>query len=286
MTIPCGRFAPSPTGRLHFGSLVAALGSWLHARAAGGRWVIRIEDIDPPREVPGAAEDILATLEACGLRSDDSVLFQSERTPAHDDAIGRLIADGHVYACRCSRSALAAFGGIHPRRCLEMRDPGSAPAWRLRVADETIAFVDGLRGPQRQDLAREVGDFVVRRVEGRAAYHLAVVVDDAAQGVTEVVRGADLLDATPRQILLQRRLGLPAVAYHHLPLALDAAGRKLAKHDAAVPVDRRDPLPALRAALAFLGQPAVAAGSVDALLAAALCAFDPRRIPRNEAPMP
>lgn len=282
-----GRFAPSPSGRLHFGSLVAALGSWLFARAAGGEWLVRIEDFDRERSVPGAADDILATLRAFGLEADFPAVAQSAREPLYRDALDRLRAAGLAYPCRCSRSDLAACDGIHPPTCVAAATDGATAArpaaWRLRVPDEAVGFVDLLQGRQRQDLRREVGDFVLWRVEGGVAYQLAVVVDDAAQGITDVVRGADLLDSTPRQILLQRLLGLPPLRYAHLPLAVDADGRKLSKHLQSLPVDGADPLPALRAALAFLGQPAPRGGSADAVLARALAAFDPAAIPRAAA---
>lgn len=283
-TAHVGRFAPSPTGRLHFGSLVAALGSWLFARAAGGRWLVRIEDLDRDREVAGAARDILATLAAFGMVSDEPVLAQSERVALYADALHCLEADGHAYRCWCSRTDLEAFGGIHPPRCVSVPSP-RLPAWRLRIGDATVAFNDAICGRIEQDLAREVGDFVIWRADGVCAYQLAVVVDDAAQGITEVVRGADLLDSTPRQILLQRLLGLPQPRYAHLPLALDAQGRKLSKHDAAHPVDACDPLPALRAALAFLGQPSRAETEPMALLEHAVRAFDPARIARSTLPI-
>ena len=279
-----GRFAPSPTGRLHFGSLVAALGSWLFARSAGGRWLVRMEDVDREREVAGAAAGILATLAAFGLDSDEPVVRQSERTPLYADALARLERAGHAYRCWCSRSDLTPFAGIHPPAC-PVGPAARRPAWRLRVGDATPAFEDLVQGAQRQNLAREVGDFVIWRADGACAYQLAVVVDDAAQGIDQVVRGADLLDSTPRQLLLQRRLDLPTPAYAHLPLALGSDGRKLSKHEAVLPVDAGDPLPALRAALRFLGQAPSPGGSVDAVLSAAARAFDARRIPRT-APAP
>ncbi|MBO9662451.1 tRNA glutamyl-Q(34) synthetase GluQRS [Dokdonella sp.] len=287
MTFHRGRFAPSPSGRLHFGSLVAALGSWLFARADNGEWLVRIEDFDRERVVPGAADDILATLHAFGFDSDRPVIHQSERDEVYRAALRRLEDAGQVYPCWCSRADLAAFGGIHPQNCIARPDPARAPAWRLRVPDESIAFLDAVQGEQRQDLRREVGDFVVWRVEKTVAYQLAVVVDDAAQGITAVVRGADLLDSTPRQILLQRLLDLPRLQYAHLPLALGADGRKLSKHELALPVDGDDPLPALRAALRFLGQPLPPARNVRDLLSAALEEFDAGRIPcAPSAPAP
>jgi glutamyl-Q tRNA(Asp) synthetase len=277
-----GRFAPSPTGPLHFGSLLAAFGSWLFARRAGGEWWVRIEDIDPPREVPGAAERQLRTLAAFGLVSDGPVLHQSTRDEAYREALRRLLATGAAFACHCSRSDLASVGGVH-HRCIDGADRGREPAIRLRVAPgSVVAFDDALQGRVRQDVAAEVGDFVLRRADGCWAYQLAVVVDDAAQGITDVVRGADLLDSTPRQILLQRALGLDTPRYAHLPLVLDADGRKLSKSLAARPVDAADPLPALRAAWRALGQPGAALdreATVAAALAAAQDAFMPECIP-------
>lgn len=272
-----GRFAPSPTGSLHFGSLVAAVGSWLCARHAGGRWLVRMEDIDPPREVAGAAADILATLPAFGLVADEPVLFQSQRRAAYDAAFEQLRADGHLFACGCSRSDLAATGGLHrDGACVSPADPQRAPAWRLRVPDIEIAFDDALQGPQRQNLREAVGDFVIRRVDGLYSYQLACVVDDAYQGITEVVRGADLLDSTPRQIYLQRCLGLPMPRYLHLPLALDDEGRKLSKSSHATAIAPGNPLPALRQALAFLGLPHKAPAITAAdLLAATSMRFNP-----------
>ncbi|MBY4598528.1 tRNA glutamyl-Q(34) synthetase GluQRS [bacterium BD-1] len=280
-----GRFAPSPTGPLHFGSLVAALGSWLFARHHGGEWLVRIEDLDPPREVPGAARAQLATLAAFGLEADQPPVFQSERGALYAAALEGLLARGEAFECRCSRSELEAAGGIH-RACVG-RGAGRTPAIRLRVPDETLVFEDRIQGHFEQALAREVGDFVLRRADGFWAYQLAVVVDDGAQGITDVVRGADLLDSTPRQLLLQRRLGLPTPGYAHLPLVLDAGGRKLGKSLAALPVDPADPGPALAAAWSFLGQDAArwpAALPAAKALERALPAFEPARIPRRAAP--
>ena len=278
-----GRFAPSPTGALHFGSLVAAFGSWLAARRARGRWLVRVEDLDPPREVAGAADAQLRALSGFGFEADGEIWRQSDRGDAYAKALDRLLADGLAFECHCSRSELAGEGGIH-RRCIAGAHRHD-PAIRLRVADGCeIAFDDGVHGRVAQRVDREVGDFVLRRADGFWAYQLAVVVDDAAQGITDIVRGADLLDSTPRQILLQRALGLPTPRYLHLPLVVDDDGRKLSKSLAALPVDADDPLPALRAAWTALGQDALALeGSVerDALLAAAATAFDPARIPRG-----
>ena len=277
-----GRFAPSPTGPLHFGSLLAALGSWLLARHAGGEWLVRIEDLDPPREVPGAALAQLDTLAAFGLVSDGPVLWQHDHGTAYLAALERLLAAGHAFACHCSRAALAPEGGVH-RRCSSGARPD--PAIRFRVPPgSTIAFVDAIQGRVLQDVSAEVGDFVLRRADGWWGYQLAVVVDDAAQGITDVVRGADLLDSTPRQILLQRALGMPTPRYAHLPLVVDGEGRKLSKSLAALPVDAGDPLPALRMAWRALGQDARAldgAGSATAALRAAQSAFIPEAIPAD-----
>jgi len=280
-----GRFAPSPTGPLHFGSLLAALGSWLLARHAGGQWLVRIEDLDPPREVPGAADAQLRALAAFGFVPDAPVLRQSDRGDLYRAALEQLLASGDAFVCHCSRGDLAASGGVH-RRCV----PGARrtdPSIRFRVPDFTaLAFDDAIQGRIAQDVSDEVGDFVLRRTDGYWAYQLAVVVDDAAQGITDVVRGADLLDSTPRQVLLQRALGLPTPRYAHLPLVLDADGRKLSKSLAALPVDAADPIPALRAAWQALGQTEAAlvdAAPPVALLARALRHFNPRRIPATPA---
>ena len=284
---PRGRFAPSPTGPLHFGSLLAAFGSWLRARHADGEWLVRIEDIDPPREVAGAAQEQLRTLAEFGLVSDAPVVWQSDRGALYQAALDRLLAQGDAFVCHCSRGTLAAHGGIH-RAC----EPGARrwdPAVRLRVPDGSVVrFDDAIQGTVVQDVAADVGDVVLRRADGLWAYQLAVVVDDAAQGITEVVRGADLLESTPRQILLQAALGLPTPGYAHLPLVVDAEGRKLSKSLSSLPVDGRDPLPALRAAWKALGQRPEAlegAGSVDALLAASRRAFDPALVSAGPQPV-
>lgn len=277
-----GRFAPSPTGPLHFGSLLAAFGSWLLARHAGGEWWVRVEDLDPPREVAGAAAAQLATLQAFGLYADAEVSWQSQRADLYQAALDRLLAEGHAFLCHCSRSDLAGSNGIH-QACVS-HAPRPDPAIRLRVAAGTmVTFKDSLQGQITQDVARDVGDFVLKRADGLWAYQLAVVVDDAAQGMTDIVRGADLLDSTPRQILLQRALGLPTPRYLHLPVIVDGHGHKLSKSSAALPVDASNPLPALQAAWRGLGQETSAlegAGSVVDALAAATVAFAPQRLPR------
>jgi glutamyl-Q tRNA(Asp) synthetase len=279
-----GRFAPSPTGDLHAGSLVAALGSWLLARRADGQWLVRIEDLDAPREVPGAADRQLNALRALGLVPDGMVMRQSTRHDRYRDALARLVDAGHAFDCYCSRTDLSAAGGVH-RACVRGPSPGRRAAVRLRVPDGArVDFVDGVRGHVGQPVDREVGDFVLHRADGIWAYQLAVVVDDAEQGITHVVRGADLLGSTPRQILLQQALGLPTPAYSHLPLLLDATGRKLSKSQGAGAVDPGRPLPALRRAWAALGQagdPAPAARTPAAWLGGACERMDPARIPRG-----
>jgi len=275
-----GRFAPSPTGPLHFGSLVAALASWLDARRHGGQWLLRMEDLDPPREVPGAADAILRTLEAFGLDWDGPVLYQSTRQAAYGAALEQLRAAGLAYDCGCTRREVAEAGlpgldgPVYPGTCRNGLPPGRQPrAVRLRTQGGLIGFTDRMQGLIRQDVGREVGDFVIRRADGYYAYQLAVVVDDAFQGVTHVVRGADLLDSTPRQILLQRLLGLPSPEYLHHPLVLTPEGEKLSKQTHAPPVDDTDPIPALRSALEFLGERVPErdeAGSVDEVLRALL----------------
>ncbi|MDG4489124.1 tRNA glutamyl-Q(34) synthetase GluQRS [Xanthomonas vesicatoria] len=277
-----GRFAPSPTGPLHFGSLLAAFGSWLLARHAGGQWCVRIEDIDPPRAEPGASERQLRSLAAFGLTSDLPVIRQSERDAHYSDAISALLASGLAFECSCSRADLAQMGGIH-HACVAAL--GERRAVRLRVPPQAqVDFDDGLQGHVQQDVYADVGDVVLRRADGYWAYQLAVVVDDAAQSITDVVRGADLLDSTPRQLLLQRALDLPQPRYLHLPLILDADGRKLSKSHSAPALDDADPLPALHAAWQALGQPASALprhAGIDALLHRAVQHFSPELLPRT-----
>ena len=255
-----GRFAPSPSGPLHFGSLVAAVGSYLEARSRGGRWLLRIEDVDSPRTVPGAAEGILATLARFGFEWDGEVVWQSQRTEAYIAALERLKAAGHAFPCACTRremadSALARDGSRrYPGTCRPGLPPGrSARAWRVR-AEGTIRFEDAIQGWQQEDLEHDSGDYVVLRADGLFAYQLAVVVDDGEAGITHIVRGADLLDSTARQIHLQGLLGMPQPAYAHLPVATNAAGEKLSKQTLAQAIDEQPPAAALVAALRFLGQ--------------------------------
>jgi glutamyl-Q tRNA(Asp) synthetase len=285
-----GRFAPSPTGPLHFGSLVAALGSYLDARAAGGRWLVRIEDLDAPRSSRAVADDILRTLEAFGFEWEGEVLFQSGNTARYEDALARLHAKGMTYRCRCSRreiadSALQGIEGpVYPGTCRDLAIPGSMPAAvRIRTSTVEIAFEDRLQGRIAQRLAIDIGDFVLKRKDGLIAYQLAVVVDDAEQGVTDVVRGADLLLSTPRQIWLQRQLELPTPRYLHLPVAINASGQKLSKQTLAPAVDPADAVAHLKHALAFLGQLPPEAGTAVELLAAATVAWRPASVPRRPA---
>lgn len=256
-----GRFAPSPTGPLHFGSLVAAVGSYLDARSRQGEWLVRMEDIDPPREVAGAADRILFTLESFGMLWDGTVLYQSRRSAAYRAALEQLDAAGHLFGCACTRREIAdsgrADGGlVYPGTCRNGLPPGRrARALRVRVGDHTATVEDALQGTVSQLLGSTVGDFVLRRADGLFAYQLAVVVDDASQGITHVVRGADLLDSTPRQVFLQQLLDLPVPAYLHLPVAVNAAGEKLSKQTFARDICELDRVLAVRAALDFLNQP-------------------------------
>ena len=255
-----GRFAPSPTGPLHAGSLVAALASWLDARANHGQWLVRMEDVDGPRCVPGADHVILHQLAACGLHPDAPPLWQSQRTALYQQALERLLTRQQAYACGCSRKeiedAQSAQGiqkprhgeRVYPGTCRHGLQGKAARAWRFCTpADAVIDWTDRRLGPQTQQVARAVGDFVLRRADGLFAYQLAVVVDDAEQGISHVVRGADLADNTPRQIVLQRALGYATPQYLHTPLVLAADGQKLSKQNAATPVDTASPQAALHA---------------------------------------
>lgn len=262
-----GRFAPSPSGPLHFGSLVAALGSSLDARAAKGKWLLRIEDVDRPRCVPGAADAILHTLDRLGFCWDGEPVWQSARDERYRAILERLRKDGLAYPCTCTRREIAdsqagtaADGAaVYPGTCRNGLPPGRSPrAWRLRVSGAPLAFVDRVQGEIVQRLPAEVGDFVLQRADGLYAYQLAVVVDDADAGITDIVRGADLLASTPRQIWLQHCLGVPVPAYAHLPVATNAAGEKWSKQTQAAAVDAGNGSAALVRAWRFLGQPAPA----------------------------
>ena len=292
-----GRFAPSPTGPLHVGSLVAAVGSWLFARSAGGEWLGRREDLDAPRVVPGAADEILRALERYGLTWDGEVALQSRRAPLYEEALAGLRAAGLAYDCGCTRAEVArsagapdasdpvdASGAVYAGTCRTGLPPGrAARAVRFRVPDGTIAFEDRVRGRIEEEVSRAVGDFVVRRADGPFAYQLAVVVDDAAQAITEVVRGGDLLSSTARQIALQNALGVPTPAYAHLPLVLGPDGKKLGKRDGALPLEtlgERRVRATLALALGLLGQEALD-GTVPEMLGAAVADFDVTRIPQG-----
>ena len=274
-----GRFAPSPTGPLHAGSMVAALASWLDARAHGGRWLVRIEDVDIPRCIAGADETILKQLADCGLVPDEQPWWQSRRGDAYQRALDSLVAGGHAYPCACSRKdielALADAGHPHARHG-ELVYPGTcrsglhgraARSWRFRVQPGIVQWADRRLGAQSQDVEDEVGDFVLKRADGLWAYQLAVVVDDAAQAITDVVRGEDLADNTARQVRLQQALGVATPRYLHTPLVLGANGEKLSKQNGAQPVDTSKPLTALNAAAAVLGLTAQTADVGTALAA-------------------
>ena len=279
-----GRFAPSPTGPLHAGSLVAALASWLDARHHHGTWLVRIEDVDTPRCSPDAAQTILTQLARCRLLADEPPLWQSARSAVYARALQRLLDAGKAYPCGCTRSEIEAQGDalgdsrlpgrerVYPGTCRDGLKGKSARSFRLRVAGEE-KWTDRRLGPQSQALATEVGDFVLRRADGLWAYQLAVVVDDAAQGITHVVRGEDLADNTARQIHLQRALGLPTPAYLHTPLVLAPDGRKLSKQNGAQPLDLREPVAALQAAGQVLGLPCIDAPDAGAWLAKAVPAW-------------
>jgi glutamyl-Q tRNA(Asp) synthetase len=295
MTPLVGRFAPSPTGPLHLGSLVAAAGSWLFARTAGGKWLVRMEDLDAPRVVAGSADEILHALERYGLTWDGQVVYQAQRAALYDDALRTLRAGNLVFDCGCSRADLqraasAPLGRepVYPGTCRDGLPPGRTPrAIRFRAPHGLIAFDDIVAGHVEEDVATLTGDFVIRRAGGVYAYQLAVVVDDAAQGVTQVVRGADLLSSTPRQIALQRALGLPTPQYAHIPLVTNAEGAKLGKRDGALPLpelDEKHIAETLAYALRILGLGEVKHDTPQRMLADALTRFDPRRIPTEFGP--
>lgn len=254
-----GRFAPSPTGPLHFGSLVAAMGSYLQARSCAGLWLLRIEDIDPPREVRGAADSIIRSLEKLGFEWDRSILWQHQNLDRYRHTVDWLYAQKSVYACHCSRRQLSAGGapntgpGVYPGTCRQRSLDPAGNSLRIRVSGD-IQFDDAIQGTICESLPQKTGDFVIRRRDGLFAYQLAVVVDDEFQGISEVVRGADLLDNTARQIFLQRKLNLATPDYCHLPVAIDADGKKLSKQTRAEPVDNFPPIATLLAGWRFLGQ--------------------------------
>ncbi|MCP1643462.1 glutamyl-Q tRNA(Asp) synthetase [Pseudomonas citronellolis] len=279
-----GRFAPTPSGYLHFGSLVAAVASYLDARAVGGRWLVRMEDLDPPREMPGAQAAILQTLERYGFEWDGPVERQSERSEAYAAVVQQWLRSGLAYACTCSRKQLEGSGGIYPGTCRNAgHDWHGEVAIRIRVPELEYAFVDRVQGEFRQHLGHEVGDFVIRRRDGLYAYQLAVVLDDAWQGVTDIVRGADLLDNTPRQLYLQELLGIAQPRYLHVPLIVQPDGHKLGKSYRSPPLAAEQAAPLLLRALKALGQaaPAELAGATPAeVLAWGVAHWDAARIPR------
>lgn len=295
-----GRFAPSPTGPMHFGSLVAALGSWLFARSAGGRWLLRMEDLDTPRVVSGSSDDILRTLDALGFEWDGEVLFQAGRADIYQSVLDCLIRQGDAYPCGCTRGEISRIASaphdgdselIYPGTCRGGIPQGKiARTYRVRVGSEPIIFQDTLQGRQEFDLSSICGDFVLKRGDGFFAYQLAVVVDDAEQGVNQIVRGADLLSSTPRQIHLQRLLGIAAPTYAHLPLVTGTDGTKLSKRDCQVSISMHSDLPKLlAAALSFLGHD-VPKGAENLppkqMLHEALSVFTASRIPLTSGPFP
>jgi glutamyl-Q tRNA(Asp) synthetase len=256
-----GRFAPSPTGPLHFGSLVAAVGSYLEARSRNGEWLVRIENLDPSREIPGASTEILSTLEIFGMEWDSEVVYQSRRKEAYQAALALLKSRNLIYPCACSRKEIADSsiigidGPVYPGICRDnLPDTARAQALRVRTGNNLIEIEDGLRGLIRQRLESDIGDFVLRRADGIFAYQLAVVVDDAEQGVTHVVRGKDLLNSTPRQVHLQQLLGYSTPAYMHLPVVVNTQGEKLSKQTHAAPVTTVHPVSQLMMVVRFLGQ--------------------------------
>ncbi|WP_107986371.1 tRNA glutamyl-Q(34) synthetase GluQRS [Neisseria mucosa] len=287
-----GRFAPSPTGLLHIGSLLTALASYADARANRGKWLVRMEDLDPPREMPGAAAHILHTLEAFGFEWDGEVVWQSRRHSLYRDALGRLKEKGLLYPCYCSRkdwqaaAAQGADGFVYNGRCRRPEDrphTDKPPAWRIRVNDETIGFDDGIVGHYAQNLARDIGDFVLLRADGFWAYQLAVVADDADQGITHIVRGQDLLVSTPRQIYLQRCLGFATPHYAHLPLLVNKHGQKWSKQTLAPALDENHKEQLLRQVLQYLNlPPAPEVSRPQALLSWAIEHWQPHKIPIHD----
>lgn len=277
-----GRFAPSPTGPLHFGSLVAAVGSYLQARHQGGTWQVRIEDIDPPRAIAGAAEDQLATLAAFGMQSDGPVVRQIDSTPRHRAAVESLLEGGQAFPCGCSRADLPP-SGVYPGTCRNGLPPGrEARSVRFRVPDAPVRIRDAVHGEWSEDLEEVCGDFIIHRADGLYAYQLAVVVDDRDAGITEVVRGADLIESTGRQQALFEAFGVTAPRWMHLPLVVDSAGNKLSKSTGADPVTLRPPAEAFALALRVLGQnPPTGRRTLESLWDWALTHWTPEAIPRE-----
>ena len=277
------RFAPSPTGRLHMGSMVAALASWLDARSKGGTWLLRMEDLDPPREVPGAADDILRTLEAFGLTWDGEVVCQSDRHALYSEALESLKRDGHAFGCICTRKDLAstAVDGLYPGTCKAGLPEGETPrSWRFNMPKAVQRWEDHGRGPSSV-AGDSMGDFVLKRADGHWAYHLAVVVDDADQGVTHVVRGADLWTSTAAHMALQQAMNLHTPEYVHVPLVKNDLGQKLSKQTRAQPVSPRDAANVLAKACQALGQPIPDVDSPHAMLQEALASWDVSKLREN-----
>lgn len=278
-----GRFAPSPSGPLHFGSLIAALASYLDARTHHGQWLVRMEDLDPAREPPEAAGQILQALEAFGLHWDGEILYQSTRLDAYRDSLQCLHNDGLIYRCDCTRTQIQDLGGIYDNRCRDRKDAPDAYALRVKVADQTVHFHDRIQGNTRQNLLNECGDFVLLRKDGLFAYQLAVVVDDAFQNITDIVRGTDLIDSTPRQIFLQKSLGFSTPRYAHFPVAVNAENQKLSKQHFATPLNYQTPLPELLRALKFLGMPVtpeLAQGDIASVMHWAIAHWDIQVVPK------
>ncbi len=289
-----GRFAPTPSGPPHFGTMLAAIASFLHARANNAQWLVRIEDLDPPREVAGAADQMLRCLEAFGLEWDGEVMYQSRREAAYQEALNQLLHENKAFPCACSKRDLATAkrgeeGVIYPGTCRNGLPAGKqANSYRARVEQTIINFADLVQGNISQNLASDIGDFIIRRGDGYFAYQLAVVVDDAAQGITQVVRGSDLLGSTPRQIHLQQLLGIPTPAYLHIPIVQDSLGRKLSKSEGAAAIDPANPLGCWGQALEILGQqPPPEVDSLTELRDWAVAHWKPANIPHvRELPSP
>lgn len=282
-----GRFAPSPTGELHLGTLLAAVGSYLQARTQHGEWLMRIEDVDTTRRVEGASDALLRALEGFGFEWDGPEIYQSHRTELYESALEKLSQKELIYPCTCSRKQLAEQGEIqvYAGHCRHHRLPVKEEhALRLRVADQSVGFDDRVMGLYQQQLSNECGDFIIKRRDGLFAYQLAVVVDDAEQGITEIVRGTDLLDSTPRQIYLQQQLGYAQPDYLHLPLLIDEHGHKLGKSTGAAALDLNHPATSLHAALTLLGQQPpkeLASGDLNTLWQWAIEHWDTRLIAKQ-----
>lgn len=276
-----GRFAPSPTGDLHFGSLTSAVGSYLAARSCRGQWLIRIEDLDPPREIEGSADSILHDLGSLGLKADAAVLYQSSRSAAYQQAVDYLLKSGQAYYCGCSRKQLPD-SGIYPGTCRNGISGGKKPrSVRFLINQQSCTFTDRVQGVIEEYMSSESGDFIIKRADGLHAYHLAVVLDDHFQGVTQVVRGADLLDSTSKQICLQRAMGIATPEYMHLPIAFDDQGQKLSKRDHSDPIGQSSPAGSIELALRFLGQQPPAGLPLNELWRWAASNWDEQRIPRE-----